>query len=647
KPMMDIRGRGFQGFTTVRHCDPQRLMETTTVYDPYTRVTNTVHSALYYYPNANRPQSVTTVVPIVSADTESTIRKYCVGGLTSAACSQPARIRRTVNHDQLSQLNSGASYIVQPATGYTSEWEQTINIDLGGANGAPFNTQHTDDLHLWGTLTEPATPLRRVDRSFGFDDFGNLIHEVSATQNGVRAEMSISYDHSSDRIAAWLNSLPLSYSVTTTEPNGIATTRTTNYHSEPLGQLDTIYAELGNPDADIPETITLGYDNSNGASGYGLLTSVTQSAPNSADGTVTPTRQTHIEYTPACTANGVCAAFAGQPDERVYATQIWTSHDSAAYQPSQSTLNHPAYGPIAGMDANGVQSTAQLDDLGRAVLLQSAGQAAAGLRYAGRPDAFCTSCYNGIVTTASRGNEQATTMVDAGGRLLQQAATAFDAVHGRTISQRQYDALGRLARVSQWYFELGGQPAYTTYRYDTLDRALEVVRPDATRTCHQYTFFESRRWNVDATHACSMARDNESYTTTDVDGRVIDSANVLFNPQTQAKSELHTRFSYAPFNLLQSVFDPLWTTGDESHVTRMSYDIRGRRKTLTEPDRGTTETYYNGLGDVRREVKDAAGEATTFTHDDLGRLLSADGPGVEQRSYVWDTSANGIGQMAS
>jgi hypothetical protein len=58
EPRLDLGGRGFLGYATVRVWNPARPMERTTTFDNVTRV-GTI------YPNAQRPKSVRTVVPIV------------------------------------------------------------------------------------------------------------------------------------------------------------------------------------------------------------------------------------------------------------------------------------------------------------------------------------------------------------------------------------------------------------------------------------------------------------------------------------------------------------------------------------------------------------------------------------------------------
>src|SRR5262249_35957047 len=59
EPRMDLYGRGFLGFATVRLWSPERPLERTTTFDNKTRVGT-------FYPNAYRPKSIRSVVPIVA-----------------------------------------------------------------------------------------------------------------------------------------------------------------------------------------------------------------------------------------------------------------------------------------------------------------------------------------------------------------------------------------------------------------------------------------------------------------------------------------------------------------------------------------------------------------------------------------------------
>src|SRR5262249_21371557 len=79
----------------------------------------------------------------------------------------------------------------------------------------------------------------------------------------------------------------------------------------------------------------------------------------------------------------------------------------------------------------------------------------------------------------------------------------------------------------------------------------------------------------------------------------------------------------------------------------MTYDVLGRRIDLFDPDSGHGINSYNAFSEIVKSI-DGNGEATTFTRDDLGRVVattnSRDGG---SNTFEWDTAANGRGKLAS
>ena len=82
----------------------------------------------------------------------------------------------------------------------------------------------------------------------------------------------------------------------------------------------------------------------------------------------------------------------------------------------------------------------------------------------------------------------------------------------------------------------------------------------------------------------------------------------------------------------------------------MSYDIRGNKVAMTDPDKGSWTYSYNPLGQLAWQV-DGKGQTTLMAFDALGRTMSrTDGfstASQQQSTWVYDTATMGVGKLAS
>ena len=173
-----------------------------------------------------------------------------------------------------------------------------------------------------------------------------------------------------------------------------------------------------------------------------------------------------------------------------------------------------------------------------------------------------------------------------------------------------YDGLGHVSAESR---PSAGMPIATTprsaYRWDSLDRLLDVRLPDGARVGHKHTFSETRSWD---------AENHESYIARDVDGRIARSVQVT------GSTELPTTYRYRQFDLIDSIADP------KGNLIELDYDPRGRRTRLRDPDRGTTAFSFNGYGELRQKV-DALNQVTQYERDVAGRIVKiSDADGVTE-----------------
>ena len=579
-PVSDLRGRGFLGFGTFHVWDSHRPMETITKFDH-----RTVDSGIY--PGAFRPQSVTTVVPILTPDL-----------VAAHAVTVTARVTRSEYTYTRKSLNSGLSHVVLPWHLVTKEWEQPVTIDW-----ITYSSFNNVGHHIIGVYDDNPHPQREVEAYKSFDDYGNPTFSSRQTVGGVKEFVANWYDYYPQD---WLVSLPDVHCVSKTEadPGQLSVQRCEVYTHDALGRLATISIEEGNLNSDIPLTTTLSYDD------LGLPTSMTFVAAG------VPPRTAHIEYEPS---------FPGQPDERVFPSQFWAEHDVPSFRPSTWTSYHPGYGvPVGTMDVNGVQTQSQYDDLGRVVSVKHDGDAEVTLSYGGRPD--LGGGINGTVTKIDKGLQASKVVSDALDRTIRDSHIGFDGSMVETI--QTYDMLGRMVESGE---PLSSVLTRTTQRtYDSLNRLVETLLPDNHTLVTTYP-------SMFVTHSFD-ASNNETDITRDVDGRVVASVNILNAPVPG--TEVRTQYAYAPFDQLDRVTD------DHGHVTKMHYDVRGRRIQLDDPDQGTTIFDYNGFGNLYKSIHAASGQVKNYHHDDLGRLIwTSDPDGLT--TFVWDSSPSGIGRLAT
>jgi RHS repeat-associated protein len=614
-PVSDAQ-HGFLGFSEFTVWDPAQPSQTTSHFDQRTRLdvsdnpNNTLDKTGSFYPYAGMPQSVTTIVPILTQEQVD----------AQSVSKANARITQTTHKYNFKRLNGGATHIVLPDLDNVDVWEFPVKIAWTIGTATPY--------HLFGYTTAPAVPALSSYTYQQFDNYGNLTfkdgrstsNHTSGGSIGEYVSLSATFEN---RVDAWQIGLPLLQVMTSkvADPTTPSRARRAQYHHNSLGQLDTIWIEKGGS-IDVASTTTLTYF------AMGQLRSGTTMVANEAP------RTNHVEYE---------VTYPGAPPEQIYPSQLWFEHinpDCPAAvdcRPSSWLAVHPVYGVVSTMDANGAQSTLTYDGLGRTVGAHTDGEQKISINYAGRRDLF--GGINGMIQTTTVGSDpraltgqQVKAISDARGNVLSNSIKGFD---GKQINtDTRYDLIGRLISTTRPY-PAGLFSAYgsTLNRYDSLGRVISTRLPDGNTVTHTYpTLFESHR--MDAGNNGTI---NENYTISDVDGHLTTSASILTKPNAPPET-IKTQFTYGVFGTVEAVWDG-------AYVTRMTYDGMGRQVRTEEPDRGISTTAYNGFGEIRQsDSLSLAGQTRTLVHDDLGRVvlqITPDGTA----SFSYDTSAHGVGQL--
>ncbi|MBI2312112.1 MAG: RHS repeat protein, partial [Betaproteobacteria bacterium] len=195
----------------------------------------------------------------------------------------------------------------------------------------------------------------------------------------------------------------------------------------------------------------------------------------------------------------------------------------------------------------------------------------------------------------------------------------------------EYDTLGRIARVSKPYYAVQ-TPVWISYQYDVLGRVITETQPSTDAgTIQTETSYNGLTMTVTVSNAG---------TATNLPKGLTQTRTTVKNSQGQTVSVTDARgktiiYTYDPFgNLL--------TTNAEGVVTTLTYDLRGRKKAMSDPDMGYWTYDYDALGQLKRQT-DAKGQVTTLSYDKLGRLWTRSEPDLVS-TFTFDACAKGVGK---
>ncbi|WP_328502159.1 hypothetical protein OG828_22815 [Streptomyces sp. NBC_00457] len=199
---------------------------------------------------------------------------------------------------------------------------------------------------------------------------------------------------------------------------------------------------------------------------------------------------------------------------------------------------------------------------------------------------------------------------------------------GRVISETLYDDRG-LAYISntQVHDNLapsgtlantypGSVPASTETVFDAAGRATESI----------FRVYDQEKWRTktdeqsDRTAVTAAAGGTGTLTIVDARGRVTERREYS-GPVPTGTDFTRTQYEYTPGGQLKKM------TGPDGAVWTYGYDLRGRKITSTDPDKGKTDTTYN---DVDQPL------TVTTTLDGVSRNLITDYDELGRKTGTWD-----------
>lgn len=331
--------------------------------------------------------------------------------------------------------------------------------------------------------------------------------------------------------------------------------------------------------------------------------------------------------------------------------------------------------PRSETDPNGLTTTWQYDEFGRRTREQRTDGTVSTWSYEDCAASGCVNANNKMIVNETQWDALGAPVTDR--RLYTDRLERPIAVSARMLSgtynrvETEYDALGRIARVSAPCWWSACTPHWTSFSYDLLNRPTQRSRPlsdtDPTPqttafyyeglTTRQVDALGSQRTQIASVlGATTRSVDHAGYFQQfDADGfgnvvRVSDSlgAVLLSNTYTvrglrTASSELATgSWSYTP-NALGEI---LAQRNAKQQLTTFEYDLLGRPTKRTEPEGISTWAWgasaqSKNIG--RLESVSGPGYAESYTYDGLGRpqtkTIDSDA------SYSIDYAYNSLGAL--
>ncbi|MBV2154928.1 RHS repeat-associated core domain-containing protein [Kitasatospora sp. SUK 42] len=310
--------------------------------------------------------------------------------------------------------------------------------------------------------------------------------------------------------------------------------------------------------------------------------------------------------------------------------------------------------PLNETDANQRTTTQQYDGLGRRTAVWAPGRSTGDL-----PNQRFSYAVNGttgpsVITSEwlqKTGNTYSgqREIFDGLGRPRQSQRTSDARATGRLITDTAYDSHGWVIKTSAPYYEATTAPSGTLFlpqdsqvpaqtwtSYDGMGRPVRAeFRSNANLQWATTTAYPG----ADRVDVTPPAGASPTTTVTDARGRTVvawqyRTATPTGNPADAAISS----FTYTALG------QPATHTDSAGNTWNYAYDQLGRQTSVTDPDAGTSRTYYDVNSRIDHTV-DAKGNTLVYTYDLIGRKTGQYNGGVADAnllaSWTYDTLAKG------
>ncbi|MFE7131653.1 polymorphic toxin-type HINT domain-containing protein [Streptomyces sp. NPDC057638] len=358
-------------------------------------------------------------------------------------------------------------------------------------------------------------------------------------------------------------------------------------------------------------------------------------------------RTTTTSYTPA----------SGYATSSTVTTPRARPTDAASFQTNTTTFDVSRGLPLTQTDTNGKVTHLTHDALGRSSKVWLAD------RLTGQ-----TPTYEFVYHPA--GNQQpiavATKTLNTAGSAQRTSYTLYDGFlrprqtqdpgpnGGTLIADSFYDDRGLLSKEFASYYVTSApsttlfQPAnalsvetQNRHTYDGLNRQTELRQIAGNSDGGQVLNITKTVYGGDRTTVIPPT--GGTATTTLVDARGRTTALREHHQPTVGSTFDTTAFAHTPRGEVSRITDPggsFWT---------YSYDLLGRQKVATDPDKGTTTNTYDDRGQLETAANDATGITLAYVYDGLGRktaLHTGSPTGPKRAEWKYDTITGAKGQLA-
>lgn len=245
-----------------------------------------------------------------------------------------------------------------------------------------------------------------------------------------------------------------------------------------------------------------------------------------------------------------------------------------------------------------------------------------------------------LIKTQSSGSAPAITFYDYMGRSIAKWVVTpggLDRQPRVSITETAYDEFGRAWATSvPHYFN-----EYVTWAktaYDILGRPVAVATPDEDAPNREV--ISTIEYDGLVTRAINPLGQVEE-STKNTQGQVVKRINNATGSGVE-RAEIH--YSYDAYGSLLKT--AVHREGGAPVETTFTYDNRGRKTSMSDPDMGTWSYQYNALGELTKQT-DAKGQITEMTYDALGRMTQRTDADGTVTTWTYDTAANGTGKLAS
>jgi len=292
--------------------------------------------------------------------------------------------------------------------------------------------------------------------------------------------------------------------------------------------------------------------------------------------------------------------------------------------------------PLTATDPNGLVTSTQYDGLGRPIREQRPDGTSTTLTYSRCGSACLWPSATHVVTATERAvDEQPIVSYEVGfDRDGREVYRRSDLPGGaQSLQVLRHDARGRLIQESVPSWCCASPTRWVTHAYDVLGRRLSTERP----TSESVPTPSVTRWHHDGlavTETDSLGRSTTRRH--DAVGRVV---------QVIDPALVGVDYEYDAFGNLLKTRD---VTGSE---TMLTYDVRGFRRSITDPNAGRWTFDYLPTGELRSQTN-ARGQVTSYSYDRLSRATSRATSRTEiegTTTWAWGASSasRNIGALAT